>query len=57
MSDPNPGSEEARKAGCRCPVLDNARGRGAYIDKDGKPQFWINAECPLHGDKGQRGGG
>ena len=24
----NPGSDEARKAGCTCPVMDNAHGRG-----------------------------
>lgn len=28
MNTPNPGSDEAIAAGCRCPVLDNAHGRG-----------------------------
>jgi len=46
---PNPGSDEALAAGCRCPVLDNAHGRGAYREPDGTPQFWINSDCPLHG--------
>ena len=27
----NPGSREAVKAGCTCPVLDNEYGEGAYI--------------------------
>lgn len=48
MSQPNPASDEAVKQGCTCPVLDNGRGRGAY-QIDGVWQFWINAECPLHG--------
>jgi hypothetical protein len=47
-SNPTPGSDEAIAQGCTCPVLDNGRGRGAY-QVDGKWQFWINADCPLHG--------
>lgn len=43
---PNPGSDEAVKQGCTCPVLDNRRGLGVYGDN-----FYINADCPLHGDK------
>lgn len=38
---PNPGSEAAYAIGCRCPILDNAHGRG-----DGP--FWIRADCPVH---------
>jgi hypothetical protein len=45
----NPGSQEAIAKGCRCPVLDNGHGEGAYVDKDGVAQFWINVDCPLHG--------
>lgn len=44
---PDPGSDEARKLGCVCPVVDNQRGKGAYI-KDGKPQFWIAQSCVVH---------
>lgn len=40
---PNPGSDEAIKLGCCCPVMDNAHGRR----NDGL--FWIVADCPLHG--------
>lgn len=50
---PNPGSDEAIKQGCKCPVLDNARGKGMYggvKDSDGNILFWIHAECPLHGN-------
>ena len=43
----SPGSDEAVAQGCTCPVLDNGRGRGAY-QIDGKWQFWISADCPLH---------
>lgn len=38
---PNSGSDEARKLGCICPVLDNCHGHG-----DGP--FWIIIGCPLH---------
>lgn len=51
---PNPGSDEALDAGCRCAVLDNGHGRGAYggvKGPDGKPMFWISGDCPLHADK------
>ena len=42
---PNPGSKEAIRQGCVCPILDNAHGQGI---KNGT-QFWINSECPIHG--------
>lgn len=43
---PNPGSDEAIAKGCKCPVLDNAHGRG-YLGKPGI--FVLSADCPLHG--------
>ena len=43
---PNPGSDEAIKAGCKCPVLDNSRGKGSG---HGEGSFWINEHCSLHG--------
>lgn len=46
MSSPNPGSAEAREAGCKCPVIDNNYGEWAPAPPDG---WWINAGCPLHG--------
>ena len=46
----NPGSDEAIKLGCTCPVMDNAHGRGAFI-KDGQVMFWYSQDCPVHNDK------
>lgn len=48
MTPPNPGSDEALSQGCRCPVLDNAHGRGSMY---GEGTFWVNALCPLHGHR------
>lgn len=36
-----PGSDEAVKKGCKCPVMDNAE-----MPDDRK---WVNGDCPLHG--------
>lgn len=47
MYEFNPGSVEAVKKGCICPIMDNCNGKGFIVN--GKPQFWINYECPLHG--------
>ena len=47
MSDtPNPGSDEAIKQGCTCPVLDNEHGKG-YLGRKGI--FVQFDDCPLHG--------
>ena len=49
---PSPGSEAALDAGCMCPVIDNHHGAGVTLGGghgDG-PHFWMNTECPLHGD-------
>ena len=46
----NPGSPEAVKAGCMCPVLDNGHGKGnGYADSNGNPLFWFDERCPIHG--------
>lgn len=45
---PNPGSSEAIKEGCSCPVLDNAHGRGVYRDSEGDMVYWLNGNCPVH---------
>mgnify|MGYP001582440674 CR=1 FL=1 len=47
----SPGSPEAVTKGCRCPVIDNAHGRGCGWGPD---NFWINEDCPMHGQKGVR---
>ena len=49
---PNPGSPEAVAAGCECPILDNARGKG-YMggakDEKGEVIFIYAVGCPVHG--------
>ena len=44
---PNPGSDEAVRRNCTCPILDNRRGLGYYAAPDGC--HIINENCPLHG--------
>jgi hypothetical protein len=43
---PNPGSDEAIKLGCKCPVIENHHGKGVQAS-DGL-RFWYNADCPVH---------
>ena len=50
ITTPNPGSIDAIKAGCTCPVLDNARGKGIGGNGE-KHGWWITAGCPMHGKK------
>lgn len=45
MTTPNPGSKEAIELGCKCPVLDNAHGKG-YMCIEGI--FVYSGECQLH---------
>lgn len=55
QTSPNPGSDEAIKLGCKCPVLDNARGRGymgGVKNADGSTAFVYSAACPLHWPEG-----
>lgn len=48
---PSPGSDEAVKQGCICPVLDNGHGRG-YLggmkDANGNTLYVTVSDCPLH---------
>ena len=44
---PNPGSDDAVALGCKCPVMDNCRGRG--IPTDGGVCFYYSDDCPMHG--------
>ena len=44
---PPPGSPEAIKLGCRCPVLDNAHGAGRGGDGEAFG-WWISGDCPVH---------
>lgn len=45
---PNPGSPEATAQGCTCPVMDNHYGAGFLYG--GERVFYMNMECPLHGE-------
>ena len=56
MTKANSGSDEAIKAGCTCPVLDNNHGRGAYTTKAGHPAFWYSGGCPIHTDTAEEMG-
>jgi hypothetical protein len=49
MDKPNPGSDEAIKQGCTCPVLDNGHGTG-YMGQKGI--FVFNIDCPVHWPSG-----
>lgn len=54
-----PGSSDAQEAGCLCPVMDNARGRGymggAKDPATGKTVYVMTDECPLHGGLARKG--
>jgi hypothetical protein len=41
----NPGSDEARKEGCKCPVLDNNHGKFPPYPPNG---WWNAGNCPVH---------
>lgn len=43
-----PGSDEALRLGCSCPVMDNSYGKGRYCDGE-KYGWWITLSCVLHG--------
>ena len=49
MSDetPKPGSVEAGRLACTCPVIDNHYGRGFVVN--GERVWVVNEDCPLHG--------
>lgn len=52
---PNPGSTEAIKAGCTCPVIDNHHGKGVPVGDLLHREFWITEGCPLHAAKAEGG--
>lgn len=45
VSAPNPGSDEARAAGCICAVLDNNHGKFAPWPPD---EWFVTQGCPVH---------
>lgn len=46
---PNPGSADARARGCKCDMLRNAYGKGAFTTSNGRTRFVVASLCPLHG--------
>ena len=55
---PKPGSPEARLEGCKCPVIDNAHGKGymgGVKDDKGETMYVINGACPMHGKEYEQG--
>lgn len=49
---PTPGSVDAIKAGCTCPIYDNKKGEGAFVNTVTKePMFWVSDKCPMHAAK------
>ncbi len=52
-SIPNPGSKQAIKKGCTCPIMDNEYGEGCGKSEEGYLLFWMVEDCPLHGIKGE----
>lgn len=48
----NPGSPDAKRLGCTCPVIDNNYGNGAVVDGQVIPdQFYIDPDCAIHRDR------
>lgn len=49
---PNPGSGEAIKLGCKCPVIDNHNGLGygggLRFGDDSRPTFVVSQRCKIH---------
>ena len=45
---PNPGSDEAIKRGCKCPVEDNKHGKGTGTGITGDALYWYSSDCPIH---------
>lgn len=46
---PPPGSNEAVKEGCVCPVKDNKHGVGQPSELGTGANYWIDKACPIHG--------
>lgn len=49
---PAPGSIEAGRQGCKCPIIDNHYGKGymgGITDDTGMTLYALHEGCPLHG--------
>lgn len=46
----SPGSPQAVKDGCKCPVEENNAGEGAFVASRTRGTiFAVDKDCPLHG--------
>lgn len=45
---PPPGSTEAQKEGCTCPIEDNKYGVGVPTANGGGVNYWVNQSCKIH---------
>lgn len=46
-----PGSPKATESGCTCPVMNNGRGRGMYVDSDGVAIYVVSCKCLVHNNE------
>lgn len=44
-----PGTTEAIRAGCLCPVMDNGYGRGWRYVPGRESSYIYSSKCPIHG--------
>ena len=47
ISWPPPGTTEAQKEGCNCPIEDNKYGVG--VEHGSEVLYWVRTDCPVHG--------
>ena len=53
IGTPPPGSDDAVAINCKCPVMDNAHGKGymgGVTDDKGQTVYIFSGDCPLHGE-------
>ncbi len=51
---PAPGSQDARRQGCRCPQEENRNGEGvAHAHDESTAHFCVSQSCPIHGFKAE----
>lgn len=54
LETPKPGSPEAIRIGCACPIMDNGHGKGwmgGVKDENGETIFVYTVGCPVHDAK------
>jgi len=53
-SNIRPGGRSAVELGCRCPIIDNNNGKGAFNTSGSIAQFIVSSICSLHSPLGKR---